>query len=250
MRLRVAHSSGQFSDSPQRQVDDAKRLTAAMLLRRWHWLTGTEGGPRSQLPVAFKDLDDPAGLKFRQGVTGDVWVLHRKDLFTGKVETRFHKVVDGVAGQFGDRGVLRVTGQCPATNSKLTILVAHYVTSGQPNRLGTRSEWNQKIADKVGALGTKYGQGRALVFYGGDQNTDDRKFDTFRGAPFTSLQDELGRYEPTTPDHGRIDVIASYDHDTRVKGLSVLVLDDSGLYLDTDHFLIEGEFNVSNRRTT
>jgi hypothetical protein len=76
---------------------------------------------------------------------------------------------------------------------------------------------------------------------------DDRKTDTFFVAPMTSAWDELDKYENTG--HGPIDVIASYDHDGRVKAKYIRALDDKEFSLHTDHFLIEAGFDVRLGRT-
>jgi hypothetical protein len=245
VRLDVAHSSGQFSDTQPQQTADAKRLAARAEKRGWRWLTGTEAGPQSVLGKALATVDQDHGLRFRKGRAGDVWVCHRRDLFEGPVEEEWYKVVDGVAGRFADRGVLRVTGHSPLVQSDLTVLVSHYLTEGRPGGDAAHRRFlrdNTRIAAKVGEVGREFGRGTDLCFYGGDQNIPDREFDTFLGAPFTSLADELGDWQDTG--HGSIDVIASYNGDGRVRGASFDVLDDSEFALASDHFLCEGSFEV------
>lgn len=239
----AAHSSGQFSDTETQQRSDAHRLCRRMKERKWEWLTGTEGGSLSVLPPAFRGIDQEFGLRFRKGKTGDVWLMHRLDLFSGEVEQEWYKVLDGVAGQFADRGVFRVTGHCPMLDSDLTILVSHFLTDGDPSSsVHPHLEGNRKIAHKIGELGKLYGAHRDLVFYGGDQNIQDRRTDTFLGAPFTSLADELKRWQNTG--HGAIDVMASYNADHRVQGVTWMVFDDSEFRLSSDHWLCEGSWAV------
>lgn len=238
MRIRFAHASGQYSDAEKHQVSDAHTLVAEMRARGWQWLTGTEAGSQSVLAPAFRRIAEEHGLKFRKGSTGDVWMLHPVHLFDEPPEVQWVKTLDGVAGQFADRGVLRVTGDCPLTRSDLTVLTAHYLTHDDPR--------NEEIADTVGQLARAYGKGRALVFYGGDQNINDQKYDTFMGNPMTSLQDELGKHPGSG--HGPIDVLATYNHDARVRAVDVTAFDDKEIHLFSDHYIVEGEVEIGGPR--
>jgi len=243
--FRVAHSSGQFSDLPEQQRVDAHRI-----LRRVHntqalWCTGTEAGSNSVLKPTFLEIDQDHGLRFVKGKTGDVWTLYRLDLFDGKADVEWYKVVDGHGGKgaFADRGILRVTGYSPLFKADGTILCAHLVTHGQPDAV-TQSEkrrlgYNEQIMAKAAELGKEFGAGRNLVFYGGDQNVPERK-GLLLGAPFTSLATELDKVQNTG--HGPIDCIASYNKDGRISGVDFDVLDDHEFRLNTDHFYCEGVF--------
>jgi hypothetical protein len=240
--LKAAHSSGQFSDSDAQQHNDAERLVRRMGQRQWRWLTGTEAGSQSSLDVAFRGIDDESGLKFHKDPAADVWALVRKDLFQkGSVEQQFYKVIDAAAGLFGNRGVFRLSGRCSLVGADLTILVGHYLTA-EGAKQSHHLDGNKRIAAKIGDLAREYGKGRDLVFYGGDQNEQDRKVDTFHGQPMTSLADELKRWKDTG--HGSIDVMASYNQDKRVTGKSWMVFDDEEFALHTDHWLCEGSWNV------
>lgn len=241
VRLPVGHSSGQFSDTERQQTSDAGKICAFAEARGWRWFTGTEAGSQSVLGSAIAAIDQDHGLRFRKGRTGDVWVTHRRDLFEGPVEEEWYKVIDGVAGQFADRGVLRVTGHAPEVGSDLTVLVSHYLTAKSAQRTHLL-RGNQRIANKIGDLGREFGRGRALCFYGGDQNLQDRQVDTFLGGPFTSLADETRDWQSTG--HGDIDVIASYNGDARVTGKEFTVFDDSEFPFHSDHFVCEGVFEV------
>lgn len=124
----------------------------------------------------------------------------------------------------------------------MTALVAHYCPEGAP---GQRFyDENKRIAEKVGDMARAYGNGSGVVFYSGDQNINDRFHDTFMGGPLTSLGDELKKW-PTTG-HGSIDVIASYDGDDKVSGLAYRVLTDNVVPLHSDHYVIEGVFEVKD----
>jgi len=249
--FRVAHSSGQFSDSPEQQRVDAHRICRRVHNTQALWCTGTEAGSRSVLKPTFLDIDQDHGLQFVKGKTGDVWTLYRLDLFDGQVEHEWYKVVDGHGGKggFADRGILRVTGDSPLFGANGTILCAHLVTHGHPDAVDTtekrRLGFNKEIMAKAAELGKEFGKGRNLVFYGGDQNIPEQK-GLLLGAPFTSLATELDKIQNTG--HGPIDCISSYNHDGRVFGVDFDVLDDHEFRLSTDHWYCEGVFGLKEKR--
>jgi hypothetical protein len=238
----AAHSSGQFSDKPEQQRSDAKRIVKRMTRRSWWWCTGTEAGSRSVLAPAFRGIDDPAGLKYRKGRPGDVWILHRKDIFDGPVEEEWYKVIAGVAGRFADRGIFRVTGHVPEIHSDLTILVSHWLTEGRPEgKHEPFAAGNQELADKLTQVGVEYGRGSAKCFYGGDQNIPE-VMGLLLDAPFLSMAQTLDKVQNTG--HGAIDCMAVYKGDLKVQALDFNVLDDSEFPLHTDHYLCEGLWGV------
>ena len=124
---------------------------------------------------------------------------------------------------------------------QVSVGVSHYMTHGRK----PSDEYynaNTKLTRAIGEWGKEHGKGRKLAFYAADANIVDRTDDVFRGAPFTTLADELKDHQNTG--HGAIDVIASYNADKRVKGTYWRVLDDKEFPLTTDHFLCEGGFEV------
>lgn len=247
MRVHVAHSSGQFSDEHDQQVLDAERLCTRAFHNNWWWLTGTEAGPSSSLKYGFHVFGPRNHLTFHKPSRGDVWIVTSDKHFMPGVETEWYKVVDAHSNPhgFNERGILRVTGDTEL--GQITVLSAHYVTDGAPGDSNEqRIHWNEQLAAKAGELGREFGRGKKLVFYGGDQNIQDRRLDTFLGAPFTSLADETNDYQSTG--HGAIDVIASYNHDGRVAGASWKVYDDQEFKLASDHFLCEGVFEIAELR--
>lgn len=240
MKLKVAHSSGQFSDTERQQSADARTLINQFAKRGWAWCSGTEANKASVLGSTLRLLALDNGFAYHQP-GGTVWNIHPKSLFTGPVEAQWIKVVDATS-RFGARGVLRVTGDCPAVKSDLTILVAHYCPEGAPGQ--RYYDANKRIAHKIGDIGRAYGKGASLVFYSGDQNIPDGRYDTFMGQPFKSMGDELHVHPDTG--HGSIDVIASYNYDTRVSAESFRALGDTVIPMHTDHKIIEGVFNVKD----
>lgn len=239
--LRGGHSSGQFSDRPDQQNQDAARLVSRFESSGRDWLTGTEAGSKSVLDTAFKNTVHHSELRFIKNKTSDVWILVSKDLFTGPIDVEWHKVIDATH-EFGPRGFLRASGACPRVGSEVTILVAHWLTDpddfGQAN--GPR---NKKMADELTRLGHQFGKKRNLVFYGGDNNRTEREpGGILSTSPFTSLATELDNIQNTG--HGAIDCMASYNADHRVSGKSWNVLDDSEFPLHTDHYYCEGSWRV------
>jgi hypothetical protein len=111
---------------------------------------------------------------------------------------------------------------------------------------GAGKEWkaeSDKIyAEVMGKWGAEHGKGTALAFIGGDFNRVDRRNDLFFGQPFTTCWDDLKTWPNTG--HGNIDAIARYDSDSRVRCVGARVLDDKKVFLNTDHWLIEAEYEI------
>lgn len=241
--LKGAHSSAQFSDTPDQQRLDARRLARRMDARNWHFLTGTEAGSKSVIDDAWRDVDQNFGLRFHKGRTGDVWIVTQRDLFHGSYEVEWHKVLDGVAGRYADRGFLRVTGHCPLVNSELTILSSHWLTDDTDHHM-KNGPGNRRLADALERIGRKHAQGKALCFVGLDANRSEReRGGVVLNAPFTSLAHELHKIQNTG--HGAIDALCSANADHRVRGNDFDVFDDSEFRLASDHWLCEGSWHVA-----
>ena len=172
----------------------------------------------------------------------DGWVAVARHASTGFTRTyeQVMKVGDGV-GHHGNRGVLGAHFHDAITGSDQTVLVGHYMTGAHKFRVNR--EINRDYARAIGREARKFGVGRRLVFYVGDQNMVDERTDTFFGEPLTSTWDELKKWEGTG--HGNIDVIASYDHDRRVSALYTRALSDKEFRLHTDHYLVEAGFLIN-----
>lgn len=76
MRLRIAHSSGQFTDTEKQQVADAKQLLMQIRKRNWAWVAGTEANAASVLGTALHRLSADANAVYHHG--GTVWLVHPK----------------------------------------------------------------------------------------------------------------------------------------------------------------------------
>ena len=240
----VMHTSMQFSDSTEHKQQDAQRIFARASKRKLAWVTGTEAGfgASADLRAALAKEAKAAGYKFF--VKSDLWIAVNKTIITpNSWSDGFIKVVEHNTGsqRFDDRGILWAEFLWKPLGS-VSVAVSHYMTHGQK----PGDEYyaaNTKIARAVGDWGKVHGAGRRLCFFQGDTNIQDRTNDVFRGSPFTTLADELKQWDSTG--HGAIDVIASYDADGRVKGKYWRALDDKEFPLNTDHFAVEGGFEVS-----
>lgn len=235
------HISLQFSDDKDATSEDVHRVFKRARDRSVAWITGTEAG-QEETRRALKHAADQ--FRYHLHIAGDVWVaVDRNLVVNGSWEHGWMKAIDASqgTGTHGDRGICWVSFRTTNHLGRITVGASHYLTNGavpgDPNyRLNT------DLTRAIGRWGRAHGAGRGKVFYGGDQNIQDREYDTFRGQPFTSLADELRHWETTG--HGNIDVLASYDRDGRVRGKYVRSLDDAQFPLHSDHYLVEGGFRV------
>lgn len=243
-KLDVMHVSMQFSDSTRQKQSDAEKIFARATKRKVAWITGTEAGVAASEDLRQALQEQANAHKYRFYVQSDVWVAVDRSLIAkGTWDQGFIVTLKSSTGsqRFSTRGLLwcQFTSEAYGT---VSVGVSHYMTNGRK----PGDEYyvaNTKTAKAIGEWGKEHGKGRKLAFYQGDQNIPDRELDTFRGAPFTSLADELKDWQNTG--HGSIDVIASYNADKRVKGKYFRVLDDKEFPLNTDHFVCEGGFEVT-----
>lgn len=242
--IKVAQINMQFSDTHQQMEVDAARIVNKAVHEDYRWVTGGEAGATSDLSNILEGAFLKRGYHFFRPRGQDSWVAIDKKVTKGLAEVEYEKVVDGVAKQYTNKGPLSVTYE-DRLLGETTIITCHLLTKGRPvanAEQSQRLDKNQRLMDAIGRIGREKGAGRALVFFQGDTNIDDRISDVFLGNPFTTLADELKAWKGTG--HGPIDVIASYNRDGRVRGKSWKVLDDNKVALATDHFLCEGEFYV------
>lgn len=243
------HISMQFSDTADQQQTDATKLFTRAERRKPLWITGTEAGAGSNLRDILSWTATRHGYRFYCPPGQDAWIAVRADQIAGGWDTWYSgTIVPGIKGRYTNKGVISVSFDT-ATLGRISVLATHYLTKGRPGtgELSVNLEANRKLAAAIGKRAEVLAEGTDLVFYGGDQNIPDNKYDTFLGrANMTSVQDELRRYEGTG--HGVIDVIASHDGDARVFADKVAVLDDSEYPLHTDHFLVVARFLVTTLR--
>jgi len=241
MKARIAHISMQSTDSPSAQRADARRVFSRARTRDYAWITGTEANSSLNATI-FREEAEKAGLRFVRG--GDVWIaIPEARVISSTFEDEFYPVVTGRGGSkpgphFPTRGVLRATFK-DRVLGQVTVLAGHFQTKRTSK---VRPADNVHLTEKVGELAKRFG-GPGKVWYGGDQNLTDRLVDTFKGQPLTSCWDELKQWPGTG--HDNIDVIASYDGDAEVKCISGRVFNDTDFPLNTDHFLLEAEYEVA-----
>lgn len=248
-RLYVMHASMQFSDTPRQQTQDAEKIFRRAVNKRAAWVTGTEAGPSSDLSDILKDFAREADYRYVR--RGDTWAAVQKDLIVGDWETYYDLVIPGQAKKYAGKGVFQV-GFDTERIGRTNLFVGHLLTKGSPGKVGAdRKEFlpeNKRLMSAIGKRADEVAQGSATAFYQGDQNIDDRRFDTFLGrANFLTAQDELEMWFNTG--HGPIDVLASHNKDKRVHARWVRVLDDNDFFLNGDHFLVEGVYDVDHLRS-
>lgn len=265
MRIRVGHVSMQFSDTPKQHTQDVNKIFARAQRRRIAWITGTEAGPGSgrlgNKIVAVARQNGyrawvPSVQSEGRGQHTDSWVAVRESFIGTDWKRGYIPAIPGSGSledesmnpdkkRWAPKGLAHVSFK--AANPELgqiSIGSAHYLTGGKsPN--SPYSKMNQKLAEVIGEWATEQGKGPALVFYGGDQNMNDRKADTFFGEDLTSTWDELKKWPNTG--HGNIDVIATYNKDGRVEALRAEAFNDNRFRLHTDHFFIEAVLSVRPR---
>lgn len=245
IRIHLMHASLQYSDSVSQKKADTEAIFARAEKRQVLGVTITEAG-EDPLKTIAKQAAERHGYTFHQYKSNGV-CIRKSAIVPGTYKKGGQTVVenDEVAGPGHDLNY--VWAEFDNKNiGHVTIIGSHLATKGRQKttdpKVKVNTDENKRLATAIGQFAKKQGAGRALVFYGGDQNDNDKFVDTFFGQPLTSIQDELKKYERTH--WSTIDVIASYDKDGRVKGAYVRALDDSELKLATDHFLLEAGYDV------
>lgn len=245
---KIAHVSGQFSDSDRAHRHDIDKIFS----QNWSIITGTEAGEGAGNTNEM--LEYYAKIRgYRLVLTDryDTWVAIRR---TNIVEGSFKKGAIHVAdkssvlapsapGTWGDKAI--VWGQYEDKDLGLiTIGAMHPLTrGGAGDRIKALTD--EAFATKAASFGRRYGKGNQLVFLNGDMNKNDRVADVFMGAPFTTCWDELKIWPNTLEGHRTtIDVISSYDHDGRVECRGARRKTDEKFFLNTDHFAIVADYEI------
>lgn len=233
-RVHVAEMSMQFSDNLSQKTSDAVKIFTRARRRGVAWVTGTEAFEKSTRQ-AISRAASAFGYTFYCPAGQDSWIAVSKQQVKEGTMHPFYTgaIVKGEAGKHSARGIVGVEWD-DKTLGHVTVLASHLLLHNDPR--------NREFTKQIGDLAREKGKGRALVFYQGDQNMNDRNVDTFQGQPLTSVSDELQVWPNTG--HGPIDVIASYDRDGRVKAAYVRALDDKEFPLHTDHYLVEAGFDI------
>lgn len=242
----VIHSSQQYSDTNVQHTADIEKLFA----RGADWITGTEAGAGSgNMTAELERVALATGYRFHRH--DSTWIAVRRDL--GKLVSKgfvpvlkgSHEIKD-VSGHYGPRGIPWIKIDIPGTGI-VTLGVSHYLTKGRtrsqtPPGPNNHFDLNEKYQAAVEKWATEHGAGTALVFWGADTNQIDRITDVAPGL--VTCWDELKKWPNTG--HGNIDVIARGAGDTRSKFVRARVLDDSALFMNTDHFVLEAWVDIVN----
>lgn len=245
--LRFGHLSLQFSDNRVQQTADLEKVFA----RGYDVLTGTEAGhvktdwnqqevTRCAAKYGYV-VSNPVGI--------DTWTAVKKSLIVGTPVIRMIHVLEQSSkfsppppGRWGDKGLAIVEWDMGKTFGHFAVSSSHPLTwggAGKDLKVKTDKIYATAIRDWNAALpkGTE-------AFACGDWNRNDRTNDVFMGiAPFITMADELKRWEDTG--HGPIDAIAREKISTRVKCKAFRVLDDTEVSFNTDHFLVEAEYEIT-----
>lgn len=241
--VRASHLSMRTFLNDQLWADDCATFFKRAQARNVAWATGTEAARPSHREI-LKEVADDFGYRVGLGHHNDSWVAMRRNFF-GPIDKFYFPVID----EPRNRGVLVLSAEHKQLG-QISVAACHYLRFGRPDpATKAYQEYlreNKLLARKIGELGDRFGGGKKLFFYGGDQNIVDKTSDTFFGEDITSTWDELGRWQNTG--HGNIDVIASLDSDRRVRATRTKAVTDAELHLHSDHFLVEAEFEVRKLR--
>lgn len=265
--IRVAHLSLQFSDSEEQQAYDIQKLFKRAQKRSYRWITGGEAGPGAgNMNQLLHEIGTKAGYRLwipslatkQAGQANDSWIAVQDSFMAGAWRTYWEPVIPGSAALYEKAGVTAELpkwgpkGLCSVQfeNSRLgeiNVATAHYLRGAQNKVKGkvhgiSRWDLNLQLQETIRDWAIATSRGRALSFYGGDQNLNDRKEDTFGGGPMLSVADELRAWQNTG--YGPIDVMASCSRDGRVQAEAFRVFDDSEVFLHTDHHICEAIYKI------
>ena len=158
MRFDLAHYSMQFSDTPEQQAQDVRK----MFQQNYHGITGTEAG---QLPMqrALRAL----AFEFRYAlhIYKSNFVAINKDLISrGEVHKFGETFVDNdeTVGRGHDLNVVGMTVETDGIGT-WSLMGSHYSTNGTPAAVDparrVNIEANKKLARGIGNLAKELGAG-------------------------------------------------------------------------------------------
>jgi GH25 family lysozyme M1 (1,4-beta-N-acetylmuramidase) len=246
-KLKAAHASLQYSDTAKQQAADCEVIFKRARERGIAWVTGTEAGETqlwervqaAALKYGFRThrmrgnwvAVDKEIIKRGSWKTGDVWIMDN----------------DKVVGHGHDPAFPWVSFEHKTAGvGRISVCGIHYPTKGRTPK--EPNFWvNEVYAKYIAKWAIEAGKGSDLVFIGGDFNMpvlDKRKGapDIFFNQPFTTASEETGKFINTG--HGPIDHIASYDKDGRVSATDWRVYGDKRIFLHTDHYYVEADFEA------
>lgn len=220
--LHIMQASMQFSDSRDQQREDLEDV----FTRNADAIAGTEAA-QDPLRGLVARVGENHGYQVTLGPGGGWTAVHeRHELLT----TGYVHVINPVKrparlGGHAARGI-HVARFLVAGVGPVEVLEQHWVT-GVHDQAGRREQHERQTKAILERL-RKAGQGRRLAFFLGDVNLDlAREWPELwtrplKAAGATSVYDELELDKlPDTAGRSTLDVIASYDKDTRVKAVKV-----------------------------
>lgn len=256
-KFKVAHASLQFSDREKQKEADVLTILKHAVEKNYWWITGTEGrgrrkGTKDKASAFFLRKYAPKhGYYFFMQPENDSWILIKMDVvdWINNIKDQFYRRIIPASRDHGNRGVLSKTFKNNRIGT-VTVSAGHYLTRGNPYaKIPARRErvpGNRKLAGRIGRRLMFMARGKRLSFFGADTN--------IAGSPSVTDQtlipgmitcwEEVGRWPGTG--YGNIDIIARAKKDKRVKCVSARVYRDKALFLHTDHFLVEAEYEVVN----
>lgn len=243
--LNTQHTSLQFSDNKHQQYEDVYTLFAKG--KRFPIKTGTEAGPETFLSDALKEFAKEFNhmlVSYRSN-----WIAVDKKIIVPGSASKGRVFVasnDMTNNRGHDRAFPTLAfNHVDPRLGRIGQASVHYNTHGntpdEPNH-----DINKMYAEKNAAWMQRASRFSAISFTNGDFNMVDKVIgqDWAFGLPFTSMADELKAWQNTG--HGPIDGFCSYDKDRRVKAKRFVVLDDSELHMNSDHYVCRGSWTVKH----
>lgn len=233
----------QFSDTFEQKKKDVKKLFKHY--RDADIICGTESG-EEPLKGFVQKYGKAAG--FRVYLVRGHWVAVNEKIISPRGWRQWYvPVLESFQGRgkHTDRGLAMVRFNHVVSGDQISVAAGHYLTQG--GRAGDPNwDWNGRYAAKIGQTAKEEAKGHGVFIYMGDQNTEDGRFDTFKGQPVTSVWDELKKW-PNTHRNRTIDVIATYDRDRRMKARKAWVENDKDKHFHFDHFVTRATLRLHAR---
>ena len=250
LRVKVAHCSMRFGISEAKKIKDFDTLFS----RGYYWITGTEAGPGAgNSQKIMKAAARKWGYYLVVSSKYGTWVAVRKTLTTsaGVRKTESHALDNSTKlktpGKFGAKGVVGATFNTGKIYGKISVGAVHYTNTSGSGGKTKKKLFDTKYAKVLVAWRKRRVKYGSLVFMGGDMNRNDRTNDVFMGqGGFITCWDERDGAYPHTSEgnHGTIDVIARMTGTSRVKLVSCRHWNDNGIFMNTDHYIIEAVYDI------
>lgn len=244
--LKMAHLSMETGDSRKQWEADLNVLFS----RGYDVVFGTESkhNKKDWRKAVIADIAAKHGYLTSVPDLHDTWVAVKKTLVASEWSVGSNFVLHsdshypGVPGPWGEKGVTWASWNMGKTYGKFAVAAVHYLTWGGTKTVALKNKTDDQYATSIARWRSKL-PSSVEAFVGGDFNRNDKTYDVFRGkAPFITASDELKKWPNTG--HGPIDGIAREKISDRVRCVRLRALDDKELKLNTDHFLVEVDYEV------